>query len=62
VRGGAIPILVWGTILLVLAIGNAKLFLYFGIGILVLSLGRVVVELRAERATGRRVREELERR
>jgi divalent metal cation (Fe/Co/Zn/Cd) transporter len=133
-RGGAIPIIAWGTILLVLAIGNAiwdakpvngivafaasliiyvtalllwlarhdairrgapqaegeldvvpqsstgavfvglsvatilfgivwaKFLLFFGIGILVLSLGRVVIELRSERLTNRRVRQELERR
>jgi uncharacterized iron-regulated membrane protein len=124
-RGGAIPLLAWGTILLVLAIGNwvwdaktvnglaatgavviiygfgvamwvarreairrgppepreevehvpqmsvaamamglsagcalfglawAKFLLYFGIAMFVLSLGRLVIELRAERATRR---------
>jgi O-antigen ligase len=134
VRGGAIPVIVWGTILLVLAIGNAvwdskpvngieafvataivyaiallfwlarreairrgppppdteldpvpqastgavfiaisvatilfgfawsKFFVYFGAGILLLSLGRLVVEVRSERTTNRRVRQELERR
>ncbi len=133
-RGGAIPIAVWGTILLVLAIGNAvwdskpvngieafaasliiyvtallfwlvrrdairrgppppetelepvpqastgavfagislatllfglawsKFFVYFGAGTLVLSLGRLVIELRSERMTNRRMRQELERR
>ncbi len=125
-RGGAIPILAWGTILLVLCIGNwvwndkavgsgaasaavliiygfgvavwllrreairrgppepraepenvpqmsvasvmlglsagcalfglawSKFLLYFGIAVFVLSLGRLVVELRAERATRER--------
>ncbi len=133
-RGGAIPVIAWGTLLLVLAIGNAvwnskpvngivafaasaiiyvlalalwlarreairrgppppgvelepvpqastgavfvgisvativfglawsKFFVYFGGGILLLSLGRLVVELRAERLSNRRVRQELERR
>jgi uncharacterized iron-regulated membrane protein len=132
-RGGAIPIFAWGTILLVLAIGNwvwngkpvgsgaasvavliiygfgvavwllrreairrgppearsevepvpqtslvavvmglsvgcalfglawAKFLLYFGIAMFVLSLGRLVVELRAERATRRRFLGESER-
>lgn len=126
-RGGAIPILAWGTILLVLAVGNwvwngkpvgsgaasaavviiygfgvtvwllrreairrgppeartevesvpqmslaavmlglsvgcalfglvwAKFLLYFGIAMFVVSLGRLVIELHAERATRRRV-------
>ena len=126
-RGGAIPILAWGTILLVLAVGNwvwdakpvnsgaataavliiygfgvavwlvrreairrgppaprneeeavpqasvaamiiglaagcalfglawAKFLLYFGIGMFVLGVGRLIVERRAERATRRRV-------
>jgi uncharacterized iron-regulated membrane protein len=125
-RGGAIPLLAWGTLLLVLAIGNwvwdarpvngaaasvatlivyafgamlwltrresikrgpperdgepesfpqdsfaavliglslgcilfgltwATFLVYFGIGVLVLSLGRIALELRAERATRRR--------
>jgi O-antigen ligase len=133
-RGGAIPVIAWGTILLVLAIGNAvwdskpvngieafvatlivyftalllwlarhdsirrgppppeteiepvpqsstgavfvgisvatilfgfawsKFFVYFGAGALLLSLGRLVVELRSERITNRRARQELERR
>ncbi len=133
-RGGAIPIFAWGTILLVLAVGNwvwngkpvggaaasaavliiygfgvvvwllrreairrgppearseveqvphmsvaavmlglsagcalfglawAKFLLYFGIAMFVLSLGRLVVELRAERATRRRLEGEGERR
>jgi hypothetical protein len=126
-RGGAIPILAWGTILLVLAIGNwvwngkpvgsgaasaavlivygfgvalwllrresirrgppeprteienvpsaslsamliglaagcalfglawAKFLLYFGIGLFVVAVGRMILELRAERATRREV-------
>jgi O-antigen ligase len=134
VRGGAIPAIAWGTILLVLAIGNAvwdakpvngieafvataivyfvalliwlarrdairrgpprpetelepvpqastgavfiaislatilfgfawsKFFVYFGGGILLLSLGRLAIEIRSERTTNRRVRQELERR
>jgi dipeptide/tripeptide permease len=129
-RGGAIPILAWGTILLVLAIGNwvwddktvngaaataavviiygfgvavwlarrdairrgppeprteaeavpqaslaamliglsvgcalfglawAKFLLYLGVAAFVASVGRLIVELRAERATRRRVRSE----
>jgi uncharacterized iron-regulated membrane protein len=124
-RGGAIPVLVWGTILLVLAVGNwvwdakpvnsgaasvavliiygagialwrarresvrpgppeprteidtvpqgsvaavlvglsigtimfglawAKFLVFFGLGLLLLSLGRLVLELRAERASRR---------
>ncbi len=40
----------------------SKFFVYFGAGILLLSLGRLVVELRSERTTNRRVRQELERR
>lgn len=132
-RGGAIPILAWGTILLVLCVGNwvwngravggaaatsavvivyafgvalwlarreairrgppeptdepetvpqaslaavliglsvgcalfglawAKFLLYFGAGMLVLSLGRLVVELRSERASRRRALSERER-
>lgn len=40
----------------------AKFFVYFGAGTLVLSLGRLVIEVRAERITNRRVRQELERR
>jgi hypothetical protein len=131
-RGGAIPILAWGTILLVLAIGNwvwndrtvsglaasaavaiiyafavamwlarrealrrgppeprtepetvpqasvsamlmglatgcalfglawAKFLLYFGIAVFVLAVGRLIVELRAERATRRRVLGEVD--
>jgi hypothetical protein len=127
VRGGAIPILAWGTLLLVLAIGNwvwndravsggvataavaivysfgvavwllrreairrgppeprtevenvpsaslsavligvavgcalfglvwAKFLLYFGIGLLVVAVGRLILELRAERASRREV-------
>jgi hypothetical protein len=134
VRGGAIPIITWGTILLVLAIGNAvwdskpvngieafaasliiyvtalllwlarrdairrgpppaeaelelvpeastgavfigisvatilfglvwaKFLLFFGFGILLLSIGRLVVEIRSERMSNRRARQELERR
>jgi uncharacterized iron-regulated membrane protein len=133
-RGGAIPIIVWGTILLVLAIGNAvwdskpvngieafaasliiyitalllwlarrdsirrgpppaetelelvpqastgavfigisvgtilfglvwaKFLLFFGFGILVLSLYRLAVEIRSERTSDRQARQELERR
>ena len=133
-RGGAIPILAWGTLLLVLCIGNwvwddkpvngaaataavvivyafgialwlarreairrgppepvtepeavpaasvaavviglsvgcalfglawSKFLLYFGVGMLVLSLGRLVIELRSERATRRRALAERERR
>jgi len=132
VRGGAIPILAWGTILLVLTIGNwvwddkpvngaaasaavviiysfgvavwllrreairrgppepgteienvpaaslsamviglavgcalfglvwAKFLLYFGIALFVASVGRLVLEVRAERASRRRVLEERE--
>jgi uncharacterized iron-regulated membrane protein len=132
-RGGAIPMFTWGTILLVLAVGNwvwngkpvgsgaasaavviiygfgvvvwlrhreairrgppavrdevenvpqmsvaavmlglsagcalfglawAKFLLYFGIAMFVLSLGRLVVELRAERATRRQFLREAER-
>jgi hypothetical protein len=131
-RGGAIPLLAWGTILLVLAVGNwiwndrsvggaaataaalivyafgaivwltrresirrgpperdgepeavpqdslasvvvglsigcilfgltwAKFLVYFGAGMLALSLGRVVLERRAERATRARVSSERE--
>ncbi|MBV9603708.1 MAG: hypothetical protein JO027_01305 [Solirubrobacterales bacterium] len=131
-RGGAIPILAWGTILLVLTIGNwvwddkpvngaaasaavviiysfgvavwllrreairrgppepgteienvpaaslsamviglavgcalfglvwAKFLLYFGIALFVASVGRLVLEVRAERASRRRVLEERE--
>jgi uncharacterized iron-regulated membrane protein len=131
-RGGAIPILAWGTILLVLAIGNwvwngkavgsgaasaavliiysfgvaiwlrrreairrgppaprgeheaipqasvaamviglaagcalfglawAKFLLYFGIAMFVVGVGRLLVEVRAERATRRQVRSEEE--
>jgi O-antigen ligase len=134
VRGGAIPLIAWGTILLVLAIGNAvwdakpvngivafaasliiyvtalllwlarrdairrgppppeteiepvpqastgavfiaisvatilfgfawsRFFVFFGAGILLLSLGRLVIELRSERTSNRRVHQELERR
>ncbi len=133
-RGGAIPIFAWGTILLVLAVGNwvwngktvgsgaasaavliiygfgvvvwllrreairrgppeardeleqvpqmsvaalmlglsagcalfglawAKFLLYFGIAMFALSLGRLVVEFRAERATRTRLEREGERR
>ncbi len=133
-RGGAIPILAWGTILLVLAIGNwvwndktvngaaasaavliiygfgvalwlarreairrgpppprtaaeavpqasasamliglsvgcalfglawAKFLLYFGIAVFVLAVGRLIIELRAERATRRHVVSEEEHR
>ena len=133
-RGGAIPVLTWATILLVLAIGNAiwdsqagerdrggggvvhhlrdrpalwlarrdalrrgppppetevepipesstgavfiglsvatalfglawaKFFLFFGLGMLVMALGRVAVELRSERATSERVRREAQQR
>jgi uncharacterized iron-regulated membrane protein len=133
-RGGAIPILTWGTILLALCIGNwvwndkpvngaaataavviiyafgvvlwlarresirpgspeptaepeavpqaslaavliglsvgcalfgvawAKFLLYFGAGMLALAVGRLAIELRAERATRRQARGERERR
>ncbi len=133
-RGGAIPILAWGTILLVLAVGNwvwddktvngaaasaavliiygfgaalwlarreairrgppprrtdaeavpqvsvaamliglaagcalfglawAKFLLYFGIAVFVLSVGRLIIELRAERATRRQAMSEEENR
>jgi uncharacterized iron-regulated membrane protein len=133
-RGGAIPILAWGTILLVLAIGNwvwddrtvsglaatgavaivyafavaiwlarreairrgapeprtepeavpqasvaamliglatgcalfglawAKFLLYFGIGVFVAAIGRLVIELRAERASRRQALAQGERR
>ncbi len=132
-RGGAIPILAWGTLLAVLAIGNwvwndrpvgggvataavaiiygfgvavwllrreairrgppeprteienvpsaslsaaligvaagcalfglawAKFLLYFGIGLFVVAVGRLIVELRAERATRREVLRDQER-
>jgi O-antigen ligase len=134
VRGGAIPVIAWGTILLVLAIGNAvwdskpvngieafaasliiyvtalllwlarrdairrgpppaetelelvpqsstgavflgisvgtilfglvwaKFLLFLGFGILVLSIGRLVAEVRSERTSNRRALQELERR
>jgi hypothetical protein len=134
VRGGAIPVIAWGGILLVLAIGNAlwnakpvaaieaftasliiyltaliiwlarrdairrgppppeseiepvpegstgavfagisvativfgiawsKFFVFFGAGTLVLSLGRVMLELRSERTSDRRAHQELDRR
>ncbi|MBV9804457.1 MAG: hypothetical protein JO130_14750 [Solirubrobacterales bacterium] len=133
-RGGAIPVLAWGTILLVLAIGNwvwngkpvgsgaasaavviiygfglalwrlrreairrgppephteienvpsaslsamliglaagcalfglawAKFLLYFGIGLFVVAVGRMILELRAERATRREVLRDEEQR
>ncbi len=37
----------------------AKFLVYFGAGMLVLSLGRIVVELRAERLMAERARQEL---
>ena len=40
----------------------AKFLLFFGFGILLLSIGRLVVEVRSERMSNRRARQELERR